>query len=115
MKSNLKKVLAILLICILLIVFTMLVYHQINSYINGISKITNTADYCTQDSDCIKASCCHASSCTNVKNAPDCKGLYCTQECSSILDCGQSNCACINNKCNVDKTKNLTKTKRDII
>ena len=55
---------------------------------------------CQADSDCVKASCCHAASCIPVSNAPDCADLMCTQECEpGTLDCGQGSCSCIAGKC----------------
>jgi len=55
---------------------------------------------CTQDSDCVQAQCCHATSCVAKENAPDCTGIFCTQECQpDTLDCQQGACQCIDNKC----------------
>lgn len=70
---------------------------------NGNSnKINNTLSECSLDSDCVRASCCHASSCVPVVNAPNCKGLYCTMECiNGTLDCGQGSCGCVEGKCNM--------------
>lgn len=102
MESNLKKGLAILLICLLLIVFAFIVYKQINGYLDGINKINEDKKiYCEQDSDCVQSTCCHASSCVNIKYAEKCSGIFCTQECKTLLDCGQASCKCIDNKCAV--------------
>lgn len=56
--------------------------------------------YCESDADCVPASCCHPFSCVNAGAAPDCSGVFCTQECRpGSLDCGQGSCSCVNNKC----------------
>ena len=55
---------------------------------------------CNSDSDCIPATCCHASACVAKEKAPDCKIIMCTEEClTNTLDCGQGSCICQNNKC----------------
>ncbi len=57
-------------------------------------------DSCSQDSDCVKASCCHASSCTSNRYKPDCGGIACTRECRpGTFDCGGGYCACKEGKC----------------
>ncbi|MDP3881813.1 MAG: hypothetical protein Q8Q31_02955 [Nanoarchaeota archaeon] len=57
---------------------------------------------CSSSSDCIPASCCHATSCTNKEKAPICDKILCTQQCvPGTLDCGQASCECIDNKCEV--------------
>ncbi len=54
---------------------------------------------CSSDSDCVKDSCCHADGCVSKVNAPDCDGMFCTQECKpGSLDCGGS-CGCVAGKC----------------
>lgn len=64
----------------------------------------NTFPECSNDVDCVRSSCCHASSCVSRKNAPDCSGVFCTQVCmQGTLDCGGS-CACEQQRC---VTKNL--------
>ena len=56
--------------------------------------------YCAFDSDCVPASCCHPSSCVTKEQAPNCKGIMCSQVCEpGTLDCGQGSCICENNKC----------------
>jgi hypothetical protein len=55
---------------------------------------------CQSDNDCVKASCCHATSCVAKEKAPSCSGMMCTMECKSgTMDCGQGSCVCQNNKC----------------
>jgi len=55
---------------------------------------------CSIDSDCIKETCCHASTCTSIENAPECGELFCTAECApGTLDCGGGECKCVNGNC----------------
>ena len=62
---------------------------------------------CINDSDCIPAQCCHSAECTASYNAPNCSGIYCTQECvPDTLDCQQGSCICDNGICS---TKFVTK------
>ncbi len=52
---------------------------------------------CNEDSDCFKATCCHASSCSSIQ--PDCSMMACTEECApDTLDCG-GKCVCNNGQC----------------
>ncbi len=59
--------------------------------------------FCTGDSDCIRASCCHPTSTINKDYAPNCKNTFCTADCSGPLDCGCGKPACINNQCDIKK------------
>ena len=55
---------------------------------------------CSIDSDCVKATCCHAVDAVNKDNAPDCAGNICTLDCEeNTLDCGQGEIKCIENTC----------------
>ena len=55
---------------------------------------------CTEDKDCVKADCCHASDAVNKENAPDCKGMLCTMECKpGTTDCGQGEIKCVEGSC----------------
>lgn len=55
---------------------------------------------CILDEECVPASCCHASSCVNKKNAPKCEEVMCTMECRlGSIDCGQGSCKCVDKKC----------------
>ncbi len=57
---------------------------------------------CSADSDCIKASCCHASDAINKLYGPDCGGQFCTAECvPGTLDCGQGEVRCVKGGCKV--------------
>jgi putative hemolysin len=62
-------------------------------------------DSCQTDSDCVPASCCHSTSCTNKASKSVCN-LLCTQECRpGTLDCGQASCVCNQGKCGVNVLK----------
>lgn len=55
---------------------------------------------CVVDFDCVKDSCCHASGCVGVNNAPSCDGVFCTMECApGTMDCGQGSCKCVSGEC----------------
>jgi hypothetical protein len=55
---------------------------------------------CSLDSDCVPASCCHASSCINRDYVPNCSRIMCTMECrQGTFDCNNGKCSCINGKC----------------
>lgn len=57
---------------------------------------------CVSDSDCAKASCCHAKECTSKSDAPDCSGVACTLECMpETMDCGGV-CRCVSGKCKAE-------------
>ena len=59
--------------------------------------------YCTTDSDCVPAQCCHATSVVNKQYSPDCEGVACTLDCSpGTLDCGYSIPVCANNRCAIE-------------
>ena len=67
--------------------------------IGGCSDIPDNAG-CNDDSECVKATCCHASECVMASEAPDCEGIMCSMECRpNTMDCGQGSCKCINNEC----------------
>ena len=58
---------------------------------------------CKTDSDCVPAACCHPMLCTTKALAPDCSGVFCSQECvPNTLDCGQGSCLCQNGVCIAD-------------
>jgi len=56
--------------------------------------------WCTQDSDCVPAGCCHPTSCINSAYKGVCN-LLCTMSCEGPLDCGAGSCDCIQNSCAV--------------
>ncbi len=85
---------------ILIVIFVILACFFI------ISKFYSAPDktYCKNDLDCVKSSCCHATSCVLRDKEPNCAGVFCSQECvPGTLDCGQASCKCLNNKCEVSK------------
>ncbi len=54
---------------------------------------------CETDADCVPASCCHASACTNRAQAPSCEQVMCTAECrGGTIDCG-GGCLCVEGRC----------------
>ena len=54
---------------------------------------------CTTDSDCVKASCCHATSCVAKEDAPNCEDTMCSLDCKvDTTDCG-GGCYCDEDKC----------------
>jgi|APSaa5957512622_1039677.scaffolds.fasta_scaffold648400_1 hypothetical protein len=54
---------------------------------------------CSVDSDCVKATCCHAVDSVNKEHGPDCTGNICTLDCEpGTLDCG-GKVKCIENTC----------------
>lgn len=62
---------------------------------------------CNADTDCVPAQCCHSDSCVSIANKPDCKGMFCTEECQGgTMDCGCGSCACVNHKCQVTLNRN---------
>ena len=68
---------------------------------NGnLSQPSDKQPVCMSDSDCVPAQCCHAVSCVPKASAPNCSGVFCTQECRpNTLDCGQGRCRCIEGRC----------------
>jgi len=80
----------------------------LNSTLNSsLNSTQNSLDYsCTKNSDCVPASCCHASSCISINNAPICSRIACSMGCKpGTMDCGQASCVCQNNKCAVVDNK----------
>jgi hypothetical protein len=55
---------------------------------------------CTEDKDCVPASCCHPIDAVNKENSPNCEGVKCTLECASgTMDCGQGETRCVSGQC----------------
>jgi len=66
------------------------------------TKHAPSRGHCREDSDCVPAQCCHATSCVVQRKAPDCTRTRCTRECvAGTLDCRQKSCACIRKRCTV--------------
>ncbi|MEA2003432.1 MAG: hypothetical protein U9O53_00540 [archaeon] len=56
-------------------------------------------DTCSVDSDCVPATCCHATECVNARFEPDCSDIMCTMHCApGTIDCG-GGCACVSGRC----------------
>jgi hypothetical protein len=54
---------------------------------------------CQSDAECVKDSCCHATSCVAVADAPDCSAAVCTLECrAGTMDCN-GGCVCQAGRC----------------
>ncbi|MBI2662659.1 hypothetical protein HYX11_04335 [Candidatus Woesearchaeota archaeon] len=57
---------------------------------------------CTQDSDCVPATCCHANQSINKNYAPNCQNILCSMGCEpNTLDCSQGEIKCVNNECTI--------------
>jgi len=96
-----KKILIIIFVLFVIIGFVYLIDYFKNK--KNIENNKNNIDFCLDDKECVPENCCHSDSCVNVLYKPNCREIMCTQECSSILDCGYGRCACINNKCKAVK------------
>jgi hypothetical protein len=60
----------------------------------GRVEIVSTAIPCQQDSDCVKATCCHATTCVAASARPDCSATACTADCrAGTMDCN-AGCLC---------------------
>lgn len=54
---------------------------------------------CSTDADCVPATCCHATACVAVADAPDCAAVMCTMNCEpNTMDCG-GGCVCQSGAC----------------
>jgi len=94
-----KKLLVVIII--LLILLGVIIFFIVKNSKNDRETINADVKECNSDDQCVPNNCCHANSCVSANKKPVCKGVFCTQECSSILDCGNAKCGCVNNKCNV--------------
>lgn len=56
---------------------------------------------CKSDSDCVPATCCHATDVVNKEFAPDCSDIMCTMSCETVLDCGQGKPVCNAGMCDI--------------
>jgi hypothetical protein len=67
--------------------------------IPGRTEIVATQVDCQQDSDCVKATCCHATTCVAASAKPDCASVSCTADCrAGSMDCN-GGCLCQAGKC----------------
>ena len=65
----------------------------------GRTEIVMTDVACTQDSDCVRATCCHATTCVAASVRPDCSSVACTADCrAGTMDCN-GGCLCQAGKC----------------
>ena len=72
------------------------------AFYRGECGARDSSNSCSNNEDCVAASCCHANSCVNARNAPNCRGIACTMSCEpGTLDCGQGSCVCNKGKCEV--------------
>lgn len=71
-------------------------YISYESYSSGGSGIV----YCQHDNDCVGATCCHETACTDISHQPYCVGYFCTmEEAPCTLDNPLNECKCIDNTC----------------
>jgi hypothetical protein len=65
----------------------------------GRTQIVATDIACQQDSDCVKATCCHASTCVAASAGPNCSATACTADCrAGTMDCN-GGCLCQAGRC----------------
>jgi hypothetical protein len=65
----------------------------------GRTEIVMTEVACQQDSDCVKATCCHATTCVAASARPDCTTAACTADCrAGTMDCN-GGCLCQAGRC----------------
>jgi hypothetical protein len=68
---------------------------------NG-TPISNTWTKCEVDIDCFAGECCHPRFCINGFDRPNCREVFCTQDCrKGTMDCSCGSCVCVNGKCGV--------------
>lgn len=67
-----------------------------------ITSCTPAEKVCKLDTDCVPAVCCHATEAVNKEHAPNCKGKFCTLDCSpNTIDCGQGELKCVSGECKI--------------
>ena len=65
----------------------------------GRTEIHATDVPCKDDADCVKDSCCHATSCVAAAAAPNCSQAMCTMDCrAGTMDCN-GGCLCQDGTC----------------
>lgn len=93
-----KIIFAILLLSTLLLASCGSSSSGTNSGSNSVSAELQ----CSQDSDCVAATCCHSTDSVNEANAPDCSGILCSADCQEgTMDCGQARALCVEGACSV--------------
>jgi hypothetical protein len=62
-------------------------------------EVVPGTDPCTTDADCVKAECCHPTTCVAAAKAPRCGDVACTLDCrAGTMDCF-GGCLCEEGKC----------------
>ena len=98
-KSLIKIVIVILTLIIILSISAVLIARSRSIPQNWENK-TGEKGYCTADSECVPAGCCHSATCVYKAKAPNCSNSACTAVCEpGTLDCGQAECKCMNSEC----------------
>jgi hypothetical protein len=70
-------------------------------FVNGCNGIENEMA-CSEDNECVAATCCHATDAINKDFRPDCSSTLCSAECApETLDCGQAKAKCVSDQCQV--------------
>jgi hypothetical protein len=65
----------------------------------GTIETVMTGVSCQSDADCVQNTCCHATSCVAVADAPDCSAAVCTMDCrAGTMDCN-GGCVCQAGRC----------------
>ena len=55
------------------------------------------------EDSCVPITCCHATSCVNENQAPNCSKIDCTMDCQDeTMDCGQGKCIWEDGNCEVE-------------
>lgn len=67
------------------------------------AEMDNDNDHkaCETDTDCVPATCCHATDVINKNFAPDCSDMMCTMSCETALDCGRGKPVCKDGICEI--------------
>lgn len=65
----------------------------------GHTELVPTDVPCGQDSDCVKATCCHATTCVAASARPDCSSVACTADCRAGTMACNGGCVCDSGKC----------------
>ncbi len=110
-----KIVVIIAITTIPIITIIGILYFVNNNIINKPDVVTeikreiDNIKVCEVDSDCVPATCCHATDVINRKFMPNCSGIKCTMSCDTILDCKRGKPVCDNGKCVIKENINNSK------
>lgn len=84
------------------LILTLILIFFLSISLISCTSSTSTEKSCTQDSDCVPATCCHANASINKEFAPTCQNVLCSMGCEeNTLDCSQGQVKCVNNECSV--------------